>query len=100
MTDTIHIEPADRSAFAVWALGEWGDVATTSTGFTVTVDRYPSIPQHLLAGAVVDGYPYVGEVAVPASEPAAPVVDRLPQAPSRKRTRRRPTRAAEGAADA
>ena len=60
MTDTIHIEPARerRSDFAVWLLAQDTQPVTTSTGFDIPLDLYPTIPERLLNGAFVDGYHY------------------------------------------
>lgn len=71
MTQLIHVEPAPelRARFARWGLDMFDHLATTSTGFSVPVDAYPSIPKALLEGAYVDGYLYRGADPVPAVRP-------------------------------
>lgn len=68
VTQLIHVEPAPelRARFARWGLDMFDHLATTSTGFSVPVDAYPSIPKALLEGAYVDGYLYRGADPVPA----------------------------------
>lgn len=71
VTQMIHVEPAPelRARFARWGLDMFGTIGTTSTGFSVPVDAYPSIPKALLEGAYVDGYLYRGADPVPAARP-------------------------------
>jgi hypothetical protein len=85
MTEFITVEPAheQRGPFAVWAISQTPPLQTSSsTGFDVPVDLYPTVPVELLAGAYVDGYRY--DVASPQPvlpEPAVEhlgLVDRLP----------------------
>lgn len=97
MTQLIHVEPApeQRARFARWGLDMFDHLATTSTGFSVPVDAYPSIPKALLEGAYVDGYLYRGTDPVPAvradgskpPEPKDPQGAKKPQKRTQGRSR-------------
>lgn len=96
MTDFIHIEPAHerRADFAVWVLAQDVQPVTTSTGFSVPLDLYPTIPERLLNGAFVDGYHYNRPHPQPVAEapltvPEEPVADRPAPAPRKPRRSRR-----------
>lgn len=105
MTEFIHIEPARerRPDFAVWVLTQDPQPVTTSTGFNVAIDLYPSIPERLLNGAFVDGFHYnrphpqpvpVVELRIDA-EPGPMPVPAAEAPPPRKRAARR-KRSTEG----
>lgn len=99
MTDFIHVEPARerRPEFAVWVLAQDPQPVTTSTGFSVPLDQYPTIPERLLNGAFVDGYHYNRPQPQPQPAPAAepePEPETVRDAPKRSSRRRRSTEGA------
>lgn len=58
MLSVIRVQPAPhlRRAFAVWAIAQTPKIRTVSeSAFGVPPERFPAIPEHLLAGAFVDG---------------------------------------------
>jgi hypothetical protein len=74
----IRIQPTAqlRQEFAVWAVAQTPKVRTVSSvAFAVPVHLFAGIPEELLAGALVEGQPYVpvprSTAAEPAVEPAA-----------------------------
>lgn len=115
MDDFLFIEPAreHRRDFARWCLAQDPPIQTaSSTGSNVPVGLYPSVPQELLEGAFVDGFPW----GIPAPQPPAVKPRTRPAAPSptgsatkpltaeqpRKRAARKPRKRAArkpGAAD-
>lgn len=97
MTEYIHVEPAHehRPAFAAWGLRQFPPLQTASAqGWDVPLDLYADIPPELLAGGVVDGFPY--GVPNPQPAPQAPEGGTEPASVPRKAApstpRRRPRR--------
>ncbi|MFF3665462.1 hypothetical protein [Microtetraspora malaysiensis] len=70
--------PAVRRAFAQW--GRQHRIRTVSQStFGVPADLFPQVPEELLAGAVIDGQPYIPPApAAAAAEPVPEVVDQEP----------------------
>lgn len=69
--DFVYIEPAreHRQAFARWGLDQSPRLETASaSGWNVPLVLYPSVPEGLLSGARVDGFPYRGVVEGKAPE--------------------------------
>lgn len=74
---SVHIEPHQdrRAAFARWCLAQVPPLNTTSsTGWNIPLDLYPSVPPELLEGAFVDGFAYDRPTSQTVKPVSAPVV--------------------------
>ncbi|MFF2612370.1 hypothetical protein [Kitasatospora sp. NPDC058046] len=70
----IRVRPAASClrAFAAWAVAQDPKLRTVSAAeFAVPVELFPVVPEDVLAGAVIDGFPYEppGEAPVESSAP-------------------------------
>ncbi|MFE0763692.1 hypothetical protein [Streptomyces smyrnaeus] len=78
MADMIHIKPApaQRVAFARWAVAQRPKIRTVSpNAFAVPPDLFVQAPEDVLLGSIVDGHRYVSpdeEEAVGRPAPAGP----------------------------
>ncbi|MFE3378707.1 hypothetical protein [Streptomyces anulatus] len=83
----IQPDPAQRRAFARWAVAQVPKIRTISpTSFAVPADRFTDAPEDILIGALVDGHRYVSpeEDAAVGNQPPETVVpgEPMPEVPA------------------